>query len=173
SLLLGHLKNHTSRAEKRGLVIRGHENESLEAKEIIEQSSFQNELHQTRTRVQQTLVTDRGVPDCRVHRIRAGGRIIRAHPRRPRAFERAKRLLIRLSWRHQQPDDPGGSVYNADLRDGNPRSLHDVHEHTLRVSSETGVRIPSVRNDDGSNLHRITLRPYLRQYQPTLNIGEE
>ena len=37
----------------------GHENKSLEAKAIIEQSSFQNELHQTRTRIQQTLPTDR------------------------------------------------------------------------------------------------------------------
>src|SRR5438132_7461601 len=105
-LLLGHLKSHTSRTEKRGLVIHGYENESLEAEEVIEQSGLQNELHQTRTRIQQTLVTDRGVPDCRVHSIRAGRRIIRAHPGRPRTVERAKRLLVRLSRRYQQSDHP-------------------------------------------------------------------
>src|SRR5205807_6072542 len=60
-LLLGHLKSHISRTEKRGLVIHGYENESLEAEEVIEQSGLQNELHQTRTRIQQTRSEERRV----------------------------------------------------------------------------------------------------------------
>src|SRR6266550_2948707 len=64
---------------------------------------------------------------------------------------------------------PGASVYNADLRDGNPRSLYDVHEHTLCLSSQARLWIPGVRDDHGGNLHCITVRPNLRQDRPTLS----
>src|SRR5229473_5902799 len=80
-------ESHKYDLDKRGLVIRGHENKSLEAEEIIEQSSFQNELHQTRTGIQQTPTAYRRIPDRRVHRVRAGRRIIRPHPGRPGTVE--------------------------------------------------------------------------------------
>src|SRR6266480_4593411 len=64
---------------------------------------------------------------------------------------------------------PGDIVYNADLRDGNPRSLYDVHEHTLCLSSQARLWIPGVRDDHGGNLHCITVRPNLRQDRSTLS----
>ncbi len=47
------------KARQTRTVHRGHENKSLEAEEVIEQSSFQNELHQTSTRIQPTPTTSR------------------------------------------------------------------------------------------------------------------
>src|SRR5260370_26151597 len=151
----------------------GHENKSLEAEEVTEQTGFQNELHQTSTRIQQTPLTNRRIPYRRIHRIRFGRWIIRCHPGRPRTVERGERILVRLSRRHQQSDDSGSSLHNADLRTMNPGSLHDVHEHTLCLSSQTRIRIPSIRNDHGSNIHCIHVLPHLRQDRPTLSPSSE
>src|SRR5713226_5849896 len=72
---------------------------SLEAQTVIEQSGFQNELHQTSNRVQQAPAADRLYGNTRLHNLRPSRRALRSRGRRSRSgrlTQQAQRLAIRL-----------------------------------------------------------------------------
>src|SRR6266571_1850877 len=73
-----------------------------------------------------------------------------------------------LPGRREQPDHSGSGILRTSLHPRLRRCLHDVHEHTLRLSSKASLRLSRVRHDAHNHLHHIPVLRNLRQDRPTI-----
>src|SRR6266702_8834731 len=73
-----------------------------------------------------------------------------------------------LPGRRVQPDHSGSGILRTSLHPRLRRCLHDVHEHTLRLSSKASLRLSRVRYDAHNHLHHIPVLRNLRQDRPTI-----
>src|SRR6266571_8595756 len=73
-----------------------------------------------------------------------------------------------LPGRREQPDHSGSGILRTSLHPRLRRCLHDVHEHTLRLSSKASLRLSRFRHDAHNHLHHIPVLRNLRQDRPTI-----